>query len=173
GKPNYIEFELINFKLYVDEPGSETVVTIYLSKPAHKYGSCYKYDPVEDVWLDYSSSTEFSKDRKSVSLHLTDGGFGDADGIENGIIVDPLAFGTDTDSNPISNSSGSSDDSSDDLISNISCFISATLDSSSGEGTSHMWREIRGRELALIFSLFVLGFIGKAIAKRIKRNHVG
>jgi hypothetical protein len=106
-------------------------------------------------------------------LHLTDGGFGDADGIENGIIVDPLAFGTDTDSNPISNSSGSSDDSSDDLISNISCFISATLDSSSGEGTSHMWREIRGRELALIFSLFVLGFIGKAIAKRIKRNHVG
>ena len=167
GKPYYIEFELIDFKLYVDEPGAETVVTIHLSKPAYQYGICYKYDPVDDVWVDYSDNTDFSEDRKSVYLYLTDGGFGDADGIENGIIVDPLAFGSDTDPNIAS--SGSSGDS----FPNIGCFISAALDSSEGEETSQMWQEIRGRELSLIFSLFVLAFIGKVIAKRIKHHHLG
>jgi len=169
GKPNYIEFELINFKLYVDEPGAETMVTIHLSKPAYKYGICYKYDPVDDVWVDYSDNTDFSKNRKTVYLYLTDGGFGDADGIENGIIIDPLAFGSDTSPNIDIDSSGSSGDS----FPNIGCFISAALDSSRGEDTSQMWEEIRGRELAIIFSLFVLAFIGKAIARRIKHHHLG
>jgi hypothetical protein len=36
-----------------------------------------------------------------------------------------------------------------------------------------MWQEIGGREPALIFSLFVLGFIGKAITKRIKHHFKG
>ena len=66
GKPNYIEFELINFILYVDEPGAETMVTIHLSKPAYKQAICYKYDPVDDVWVDYSEYTDFSKNRKTV-----------------------------------------------------------------------------------------------------------
>ncbi|MGD9114659.1 MAG: hypothetical protein PVI77_20010, partial [Desulfobacterales bacterium] len=169
GKPHYIEFELINFKLYVDEFGAETMVTIHLSKAAHKRAKCYKYNPVDDDWVDYSENTDFSDDRKTVYLYLTDGGFGDADGIENGIIVDPLAFGTDTDPSINSDSSGSSGDS----FPNLGCFISAALDSSKAEGTSQMWQEIGGREPALIFSLFVLGFIGKAITKRIKHHFKG
>ncbi len=63
----------------------------FLSKPAYKKGRCFKYDPVNDVWLDYSDYTQFSPNRKEVYLTLKDGGFGDADGIANGIIVDPLA----------------------------------------------------------------------------------
>ncbi len=35
--------------------------------------------------------------RKELYLTLKDGGFGDADGIENGIIVDPLAVGSESD----------------------------------------------------------------------------
>jgi len=167
GRPYFIEFELINFKLYVDEPGAETMVTLHLSKPAYKYGICYKYDPLDDVWADYSEYTDFSENRKTVYLYLTDGGFGDADGIANGIIVDPLAFGSDTDPNiDASGSSGSSGDS----FPNISCFISAALDSSRGEEPFKIWREIRGRELSIIFGLIVLAIIAKAIAKRIIRN---
>ena len=35
----------------------------------------------------------FSDDRKSVTLQLEDGDYGDADGVQNGIIVDPGAIG--------------------------------------------------------------------------------
>jgi hypothetical protein len=72
-------------------------VTIYLSKAADNEGKCYKYDPVNRIWQDYSIYTKFSPNRQEVYLTLKDGGFGDADGIENGIIVDPLAFGSESD----------------------------------------------------------------------------
>ena len=50
------------------------------------------YDPVNG-WFDYSSHAVFSADRKSVTLELKDGGYGDADGAANGTIVDPGGFG--------------------------------------------------------------------------------
>ena len=81
------------------------------------------------MWLDYSGYSEFSPTRKEVYLTLKDGGFGDADGIENGIIVDPLAFGSNSD--PKSDSSDSSDSPIDELFGgiipdDISCFIGTT-----------------------------------------------
>jgi hypothetical protein len=91
GRPESIPFGLLNFKLIVDQPGDEAVVTIYLSDPAPPDALWYKYDPVNKIWLDYSDFTEFSSDRKAVYLTIMDGGFGDADGIENGIIIDPSA----------------------------------------------------------------------------------
>ncbi len=45
---------------------------------------------------------------KLVYLTLRDGGFGDADGIENGIIVDPLTVGTES---AVDGGSGSDSDS--------------------------------------------------------------
>ena len=99
GEPKYIEFGLVNFKVLVDQPGDETTLTIYLSKSAYDKGNCFKFDPVDGIWFDYSDYAEFSSDRKEVYLTLKDGGFGDADGTENGIIVDPLAFGSDSNPN--------------------------------------------------------------------------
>jgi chitinase len=90
--PSNLLYGLISFKLIVDEPGDEVVVTLHLSEAAPPQAQWFKYDPVEDVWQDYSDYTEFSADRKRVFLRLLDGGFGDADGIANGIIVDPLAL---------------------------------------------------------------------------------
>ncbi len=57
-------------------------VTIYLSKAAYDDGKWYKYNPVNDEWLDYNDYTEFSADRMVVYLSIKDGGSGDADGIE-------------------------------------------------------------------------------------------
>jgi chitinase len=90
--PSNLLYGLMSFKLIVDEPGDEVVVTLHLSEVAPPGAQWFKYDPVEDTWQDYSAYTEFSADRKRVFLTLLDGGFGDADGIENGIIVDPLAL---------------------------------------------------------------------------------
>ena len=118
------------------------------------------------VFLDYSGYTEFSPNRQEVYLTLKDGGFGDADGIANGIIVDPLAFGSATDPN---GSSGGTplDDLFDGLIpSDLSCFISAAASPSTDSPSWNLWREIRGRELAIVFVAIFLLLAAKEIWRR-------
>jgi len=178
GKPRFIDFGLLHFKLLLNAPGEETVVTIHLSEAPfgkgkrfkkgkkHKKIKMYKYDPINSEWLDYSEYAEFSRDRKKVYLTLKDGGFGDADGIENGIIVDPLAFGSDSDSN---SSSGS--DSDDSLIpDNISCFIAAASSDPGNMQPLCRWRETGTRELSIVFSLMLLGYVGTEIFLRFKQK---
>ena len=82
-------FGMVNFKLLVDTPGDEAVVTVRFSEPVPAQGRWYKYDPVRRTWSDFSSHAVFSADRKSMTLTLRDGGAGDADGVANGIIIDP------------------------------------------------------------------------------------
>ena len=84
-----IPFGTVNFKLIIDTPGDEAVVTVYFSEPVPEQGRWYKYDPMHHTWSDFSSHAVFSADRKSMALTLRDGGTGDADGVVNGIIIDP------------------------------------------------------------------------------------
>ena len=167
GKPNFIEFGLLNFKVLVNNPGDETLMTIYLSKSAFEDGNCFKYDPVDGVWLDYSDYTDFSPNRKEVYLTIKDGGFGDADGIANGIIIDPLAFGSESDPN-----GGSNDTPIEDIVDGLSCFIS-TAAAHPDDRERHswsLWREIRGREMAIIFVIVVIAYLGKVVFSRDKSN---
>ncbi|MBW2487694.1 MAG: hypothetical protein JRE72_09750, partial [Deltaproteobacteria bacterium] len=54
---------------------------------------CYKYDPING-WQDYSAHiVAISADRKSITLEYQDGGFGDLDGVENRVVIDPVGFG--------------------------------------------------------------------------------
>ena len=146
GDPAAIQFGLISFKLRVKAPGDETVVTIYLSQAAADHGKWYKFDPVEAEWFDYSDYIEFGADRKVAYLTLKDGGFGDADGIENGIIVDPLAFGLDAESDldglAVSDSEAAGSGDGNNFVEN-SCFI-ATAASRSGHGQSS---KLKGHEV--------------------------
>jgi hypothetical protein len=89
GKPKSMPFALINFKIAVAKPGDKAVVKLYFSKTASYFSKWYKYDPVADRWYDFSAYAKFASDRRSVTLTLTDGGPGDADGVANGVIVDP------------------------------------------------------------------------------------
>jgi hypothetical protein len=93
GRPDEMPLGIICFKLTVDNPGDIAEVTVYLSEPAPSNVKWYKYDPVNG-WQDYSAHATFSGDRKSVVLELKDGDYGDADGVANGIIVDPSGPGT-------------------------------------------------------------------------------
>ena len=54
GKPKYAQLGLIHFKIRVNAPGDETVVTIHLSQAAIEESILYKFDPVNAEWLDYS-----------------------------------------------------------------------------------------------------------------------
>jgi len=169
GKPAYFEFGLVDFKLLVDNPGAETTVTIFLSKPAYKKGRCFKYDPVNDVWLDYSDYTQFSPNRKEVYLTLKDGGFGDADGIENGIIIDPLAFGSETD--PSSSSGSPIDELADGVLdiadgilpNDLSCFISVAAGDSASNKPVSVWHLARKLEFWLILMLPFLLYLFKTL----------
>lgn len=89
-RPKKMPMNLIGFRLLV-EPGAEAEVTIYFSEKLPRSAKWFKHD-IENGWQDFSDYTEFSttKDgRTKVTFVLKDGGFGDEDGIANGIIVDP------------------------------------------------------------------------------------
>jgi hypothetical protein len=89
GKPKKMPFALINFKIAVANHGDTAVVKLYFSQAASYFSKWYKYDPIADRWYDFSAYAKFASDRRSVTLTLKDGGPGDADGVANGVIVDP------------------------------------------------------------------------------------
>ena len=88
-KPGSMPFGLVNFRIAVTNPGDPAVVRIYFSQAAPASSKWYKYDPIAGTWYDFSAYAKFAADRFSVTLTLTDGGAGDADGVANGLIVDP------------------------------------------------------------------------------------
>jgi len=94
GKPDNLDFGLLQFKIRVNSPGETANIKIYFSEPAGT--EWYKYDIINgwtEYSTDYPNNVNFSSDGKSVTLTLVDGGDGDSDGVANGIIVDPSGPG--------------------------------------------------------------------------------
>ena len=112
-----LPYGLIGFRLKGD-PGFKSDVDIYLSTPLPDNSIWYKYDYLNG-WFDYSEHTTISSDRKTVTVMLQDGEFGDLDGTKNGIIVDPSGPGIQNINKP-----GNKIDNDDD---NSNCFISTIL----------------------------------------------
>lgn len=110
---------IISFKLLLPEDIRETSVTVYFTQPAPSNAQWYKYDP-DFGWTVYPEAV-FSDDGRSVTLTLEDGGMGDLDGVENGVIVDPAGLGYS--SSQTTDSSGSYSPSEGG---GSSCFISTT-----------------------------------------------
>lgn len=68
------------------------MIRAHFSQPAPQTAKWIKYD-VRNGWQDYSAHTVFAQDRLSAEIEIQDGGFGDADGVQNGVIVDPAGYG--------------------------------------------------------------------------------
>jgi hypothetical protein len=160
--PTDFPFGLINFKLIMDQPGDQAEITVYFSEPAPPGGRWFKYDPIEATWTDFSSQTDFSEDRQSVTLYLEDGGEGDADGTANGIIVDPSGVG-------ISSSSIGSGGGDGNPVADA-CFITTVSSRSRGKQAGPVWNEIRGRELAFILVFLGLLKVLTIVLKRTKQR---
>lgn len=89
-KPSEILMDLIGFRLAVDK-GATVEVAIYFSEGLPDDAKWYKYDLIKG-WQDFSEHADFIQQDDGttmVILELQDGGFGDADGSVNGIIIDP------------------------------------------------------------------------------------
>ena len=159
---NYFPFGLINFKLVMDQPGDSAEIKIYFSEKAPKGSRWFKYDPIEATWTDYSDQTDFSANRRSMTLHLEDGGDGDADGTVNGIIVDP--------SGVVASSSGSGSDGGDGLLDSAGCFITTASSQLGQTGAAQLWDAIHGRELAIaLIMLAMLKILTIALKRKRQR----
>ncbi len=92
GMPENLIYGLLDFKIKVDTPGSSATVTVFLPEAVPEGYKWYKYSPALG-WYDYSASVSLNSERNQLSITLTDGGTGDDDGEQNGIIVDPSGLG--------------------------------------------------------------------------------
>ncbi|MFO7644454.1 MAG: fibronectin type III domain-containing protein [Desulfosarcina sp.] len=86
-----METSLVGFKLYLQDWATSATVTVHYSKPVSRDAQVLKYDP--DAGFVVFENAVFSRDRKSVTLIIEDGGPGDEDGVKNGVIVDPFTVG--------------------------------------------------------------------------------
>jgi len=91
-KPDDMPFGLFTFTINVDTPGGEARATAYFSEAVPEGAKWIKYNQLNG-WIDYSEYATFSADRKSVTFTVRDGGLGDADFVENKVIVDPAGAG--------------------------------------------------------------------------------
>jgi chitinase len=87
-RPADLIFGLFSYRLRVTQPGTIATLKIYFSGEVFASDAFFKYDTING-WYDYSEHTTFNHDGQSVTLELKDGGYGDSDGLANGIIVDP------------------------------------------------------------------------------------
>jgi hypothetical protein len=90
--PESMIYGLIDFKIKVDTPGSSATVTIFLPESVPQGYKWYKYSQ-NHGWYDYSANVSFNSERNQLSLTLVDGGTGDDDGEQNGMIEDPSGLG--------------------------------------------------------------------------------
>jgi chitinase len=138
---------LLSFKLRLLGDAVTASMTVYFAEPAPANANWYKYS-IEEGWVVYPDAT-FSSDRKSVSIYLVDGGAGDDDGVQNGIIVDPSGLGYSM-SDSLGYNSQTSNVSSSSDSSGAGCFIAATADDLGCESNS-------------LPSLMIFGLLGAAI----------
>jgi len=98
-RPDDLFLGLFHFELIVETIGGIVSMPIYFSDPIDDDVRWYTYDEVNG-WQDYSDYSTLSEDGMSVVLELKDGGYGDADGVENGMIVSTSGPGRDVSSSP-------------------------------------------------------------------------
>ena len=104
-KPEDMELGLIQFKL-TGSVGFQPEVTIHFSQDLPNDAVWYKYDAING-WTDASNISDITGDRE-ITLTLEDGGIGDADGVANGVIIDPSGYGTEGSGAPPATASSAS-----------------------------------------------------------------
>lgn len=139
-------FGLIGFKLYLQNGVKTATVKIHFSRPVSKDAQLYKY-LTDTGWEAYENAV-FAPNGKCVTLMLEDGGVGDEDGVENGVIVDPSGI-SDTDSAISDVASVYTVDGSSGSVSSNNCFISTGIHELNGLG-------VIGSNAAILMTMMLL-----------------
>jgi hypothetical protein len=93
-RPRFVPFGLFGAEFKLLNPSDPVEVTFYFSQRAEEEEGLtwYVHNPV-DGWVDFSKQATFSHDRMSVTVKIKDWGYGDANGLPDGTVVDPGGFG--------------------------------------------------------------------------------
>jgi len=97
-RPENMIYGLVDLNIKV-EAGDTANMIIYFPQSLGEEVLAYKYSTAKG-WYEYSDHITFSSDRTKAYLILTDGGTGDDDGAADGMISDPITFGTKSSSTP-------------------------------------------------------------------------
>ena len=151
-----LRYGLMVFNVTLDQIGATARFELYLPEKPRIEAKWYKYDPING-WYEFPVDSDGDK----YYIEITDGGFGDADGVVNGIIVDPIGLAD------ISNEvesvdaldavdSGDSESTTDRLKN--ACFIQAALDRPAVEAT-----DVGARQM-VAFRFIYFGFMALVLA---------
>jgi hypothetical protein len=167
-----LKYGLMVFNVALNQVGGTARFELYLPEKPNTWAKWYKYDPING-WYEFPVDSDGDK----YYLEITDGGDGDADGVANGIIVDPIGLAemsSDVESVDALDAVGSDDsESTTDRLKNA-CFIQAALDRSVAETTD------AGVQQMAVLRFIYCGFLvmGLAVAviplmggRRGKRTH--
>jgi len=120
GIPEDLIYGLIDFSIKVDVPGGTAGITVLLPEPLPEGYTWYKYRQNQG-WIEYGANVSINSARDRMHLTLIDGGAGDDDGEQNGIIKDPSGIGTASSNSVPTNTSSTSGGGSS------GCFIDTLL----------------------------------------------
>ena len=153
-----LRYGLMVFNVALDQIGGTAKFELYLPEKPYTWAKWYKYDTING-WYEFPVDIVGDK----YFIEITDGGFGDADGVQNGIVVDPIGLAEmSTELETIDSfdalDSGDSESTLDRLKN--ACFIQASLDRSVVETTDVGARQM----MAFRFVCCVLLVLISAIA---------
>ncbi|MDF1552171.1 MAG: MopE-related protein [Deferrisomatales bacterium] len=97
GAPDVVPYGAFDLEIETGV-GATIKVIVTLPEAAPSGYVWYKHNAATG-WQQFSQAA-FSADRRTITLTLVDGGMGDADGLANGLIVDPSALGFVTEEEP-------------------------------------------------------------------------
>ena len=167
-----LRYGLMVFNVTLDQIGGTARFELYLPEKPRIEAKWYKYDPING-WYEFPVDIVGDK----YFIEITDGGFGDADGAENGIIVDPIGLAemsAELESVDALDAIDSGDsESTMDRLKNA-CFIQVALDRPAVEttdaGTRQMvaFRFIYSGFMALVLAVAVIQVMG---GRRGNRTH--
>jgi hypothetical protein len=86
----HFPYGLMNFNLQLTEIGGKAIIEIFWPEQRDTQHRWFKYDSLNG-WYEYPVFIDGDK----YILEIVDGGYGDADGIANGFIVDPVGMSLD------------------------------------------------------------------------------
>ena len=167
-----LRYGLMVFNVSLDQIGGTARFELYLPEKPQSWAKWFKYDPING-WYEFPVDIDGDK----YYIEITDGGFGDADGVENGIIVDPIGLADM--SNEVESvdaldavDSGDSESTMDRLKN--ACFIQVALDRPAVETTDAgarqmvAFRFIYSGFMALVLAVAVIQVMG---GRRGNRTH--
>ena len=167
-----LKYGLMVFNVTLNQIGGTARFELYLPEKPRIEAKWYKYDPING-WYEFPVDSDGDK----YYIEITDGGFGDADGVANGIIVDPIGLAdmsNDVESVDALDAVDSGDsESTMDRLKNA-CFIQVALDRPAVEttdtGTRQMvaFRFIYCGFMALVLAVAVIQITG---GRRGNRTH--